>query len=149
MVLDISQEISSIAQSASGAVDLITNQRIVETTVIVEDGEILVLGGLLEDVLRESNQSVPVLGKIPLLGNLFRSRKTEKVKTNLMIFIRPTILRDTATTALETDQKYNMMRDVMRTNQGSEIALMPGEERFTLPPIEEVRENEPREGEPQ
>lgn len=146
MVLDISQEISSLAQSAGEAVDLITNQRIVETTVIVEDGEILVLGGLLEDVLRESNQSVPILGNIPLLGNLFRSRKTEKVKTNLMIFIRPTILRDTATIAIETNQKYNMMRDVMRANQSSDIALMPGEDRFTLPPIEEVRENEPQEG---
>ena len=149
MVLDISQEISSIAQSASGAVDLITNQRIVETTVIVEDGEILVLGGLLEDVLRESNQSVPILGSIPLLGNLFRSRRTEKVKTNLMIFIRPTILRDTATTAMETDQKYNMMRDVMRANESSDIALMPGEDRFRLPPIDEVRRNEPQEGERQ
>ena len=61
MVLEISQEISSLAQSAGEAVDLITNQRIVETTVIVEDGEILVLGGLLEVVLRESNQSVPIL----------------------------------------------------------------------------------------
>ena len=149
MVLDISQEISSLAQSSSEAVDLITNQRIVETTVIVEDGEILVLGGLLEDVLRESNQSVPILGNIPLLGNLFRSRKTEKVKTNLMIFIRPTILRDTATIATETNQKYNMMRDVMRANESSDIALMPGEDRFTLPPIEEVRENEPQEGERQ
>ena len=146
MVLEISQEISSLAQSAGEAVDLITNQRIVETTVIVEDGEILVLGGLLEDVLRESNQSVPILGNIPLLGNLFRSRKTEKVKTNLMIFIRPTILRDTATIAIETNQKYNMMRDVMRANQSSDIALMPDEDRFTLPPIEEVRENEPQEG---
>jgi general secretion pathway protein D len=146
MVLEISQEISSLAQSSGEAVDLITNQRIVETTVIVEDGEILVLGGLLEDVLRESNQSVPILGNIPLLGNLFRSRKTEKVKTNLMIFIRPTILRDTATIAIETNQKYNMMRDVMRANQSSDIALMPGEDRFTLPPIEEVRENEPQEG---
>jgi general secretion pathway protein E len=110
-----------------------------------------VLGGLLEDVLRESNQSVPILGNIPLLGNLFRSRKTEKVKTNLMIFIRPTILRDTATIATETEkvktnlmifirptilrdtatiatetnQKYNMMRDVMRANESSDIALMP------------------------
>jgi hypothetical protein len=63
-----------------------------------------------------------------------------------MIFIRPTILRDTATIAIETNQKYNMMRDVMRANQSSDIALMPGEDRFTLPPIEEVRENEPQEG---
>jgi general secretion pathway protein D len=90
-----------------------------------------------------------VLGSIPLLGNLFRSRKTEKFKTNLMIFIRPTILRDLATTTLETDQKYNMMRDVMKANENRDIALMPGEERFVLPPIEDVRENEvpPEEGE--
>jgi general secretion pathway protein D len=138
MVLDISQEISNIAQSAAGAVDLITNQRIVETTVIVDDGQILVLGGLLEDVLRESDQKVPVLGSIPLLGNLFRARTTEKVKTNLMIFIRPTILRDAATTALETNQKYNAIRQLQQRNQGTDIQLMPGEQRTVLPPLEEV-----------
>ena len=142
MVLDISQEISSIAQSAAGAVDLITNQRIVETTVIVDDGEILVLGGLLEDVLRESDQSVPFLGKIPLVGALFRSRKTEKTKTNLMIFIRATILRDAATTALETNQKYNAIRDLQLGRDSSEVQLMPGEVRPTLEPIENLRKNE-------
>jgi len=139
MVLDIAQEISNIAQSAAGAVDLITNQRIVETTVIVDDGEILVLGGLLEDVLRESDQKVPLLGSIPILGNLFRARTTEKVKTNLMIFIRPTILRDAATTAIETNQKYNMIRDLQRGQRGEDIQLMPGEERMILPPLEEYR----------
>ncbi len=143
MVLDINQEISSIAQSASGAVDLITNQRVVETTVIVGDGEILVLGGLIEDVLRESDQRVPVLGSIPVLGQLFRARKTEKVKTNLMIFIRPTILRDSVSTAIETNQKYNMIRDVMRNTQNDKIQLMPGIERTTLPPIEDLRKNNP------
>ncbi len=149
MVLDISQEISSIAQSASGAVDLITNQRIVETTVIVENGEILVLGGLIEDVLRESEQRVPILGSIPLLGNLFRSSKTEKLKTNLMIFIRPTILRDSSQIAVETEQKYNMMRDVLRSNEDGGIQLMPDEQRFRLPPIEEVRENNPEAEQPE
>jgi general secretion pathway protein D len=138
MVLKISQEISNIAQSAAGAVDLITNQRIVETTVIVDDGQILVLGGLLEDQLRESDQKVPVLGSIPIVGNLFRSRQTEKVKTNLAIFIRPTILRDSATTAFETNQKYNMIRDIQLKEQGRNIQLMPNEERVVLPPIEEV-----------
>ncbi|MEJ2273245.1 MAG: type II secretion system secretin GspD [Woeseiaceae bacterium] len=140
MVLEIAQEISNIAQSAAGAVDLITNQRIVETTVIVDDGEILVLGGLLEDVLRESDQKVPLLGSIPILGNLFRARQTEKVKTNLMIFIRPTILRDAATTAIETNQKYNMIRDLQRGQKGRDIQLMPGVEREVLPPLEEYRE---------
>jgi general secretion pathway protein D len=135
LVLDISQEISSIAQSAGGAVDLITNQRIIETTVIVDDGEILVLGGLLEDVLRESDQRVPILGSIPLLGNLFRSRKTEKVKTNLMIFIRAEILRDASQTAMETNAKYNFIREVQRGNQGNDVALMPGQNRPMLPPL--------------
>jgi len=140
MVLKISQEISSIAQSAANAVDLITNQRIIETTVIVDDGEILVLGGLLEDVLRESDQRVPVLGRIPILGNLFRSRKTDKVKTNLLIFIRPTILRDAATTMMETNAKYNFIRDVQQGNQGTDVQLMPGAERPMLPPLEEQQD---------
>ena len=137
--LAISQEISNIAQSAGGAVDLITNQRIVETTVIVEDGEILVLGGLIEDQLRESDQRVPMLGRIPLLGNLFRARQTEKVKTNLMIFIRAKILRDESQTALETNSKYNMIRDIIESQRGKDVQLMPRAERTTLPSIEELR----------
>ena len=135
MVLDISQEISSIAQSAAGAVDLITNQRIVETTVILDDGEILVLGGLIEDTLLESDQSVPVLGKIPLLGNLFRSRKTEKKKTNLMIFIRAEIMRDSAEAAFQTNAKYNMIREVQQGRQADAIQLMRGTERPVIPEL--------------
>jgi len=142
LLLDISQEISNIAQSAEGAVDLITNQRIVETTVIVDDGQILVLGGLLEDVLRESEQRVPILGSIPFLGALFRAQKTDKVKTNLLVFIRPKILRDPASISTETNAKYNLIKDVLdRTNEKG-INLMPGEDSFTLPPFEEA--NQPR-----
>lgn len=139
LLLKISQEISNIAQSSEGAVDLITNQRIIETTVIVEDGAILVLGGLLEDTLRESDQRVPVLGSIPLLGALFRSRTTDKVKTNLMVFIRPKILRDNTQMAFETNAKYNYIRDIQqqgRGGKGGRVALMPGEDRPMLPPIE-------------
>lgn len=141
MVLEISQEISSIAQSAAGAVDLITNNRTIDTTVIIDDGEILVLGGLLEDTLRESDQRVPVLGRIPLLGNLFRSRRTEKLKTNLMIFIRATILRDAAQTAFETNQKYNLIRGLQEGQQGTDVQLMRGEDRPMLPPIEEYQKS--------
>ncbi|MCO4811604.1 MAG: type II secretion system secretin GspD [Gammaproteobacteria bacterium] len=137
MVLDVSQEISSIAQSAQGAVDLIVNKRTIDTTVIVDDGEILVLGGLLEDVLRESDQRVPILGDIPLLGVLFRSRRTEKLKTNLMIFIRPTILRDATQTSFETNQKYNYIRDVQQGREGTDVQMMPGQARPMLPPIEQ------------
>ena len=149
MLLEISQEISSIAQSAADAVDLITNQRIIETTVIVDDGDILVLGGLLEDALRESNQKVPFLGSIPVLGALFRSQKTEKIKTNLMIFIKPTILRDAATTAFETNAKYNMIREVQRGNQGDDIQLMPGRQRPMLAPLDGDADSEAGGSEPQ
>ncbi len=141
LLLKISQEISSIAASAEGAVDLVTNQRIIETTVIVEDGGILVLGGLIEDVLRESEQRVPFLGSIPFLGALFRSRTTDKVKTNLMIFIRPTILRNNVQTALVTNAKYNYIRDIQqqgRGGKGGRVAIMPFENRPMLPPLGET-----------
>ncbi len=146
LLLKISQEISNLASSAA-AVDLITNQRIIETTVIVDDGEILVLGGLLEDVLRESEQRVPVLGSIPILGHLFRSRKTDKVKTNLLIFIRAKILRDASQTSFETNSKYNQIRNILEGSRGSGIALMPKLDRPTLPPLES--EEQPIESEEQ
>jgi general secretion pathway protein D len=139
MVLEISQEISSIAQSAGAAVDLITNQRIVETTVIVDDGEILVLGGLIEDTLLESHQAVPVLGRIPFLGALFRSQKTEKRKTNLMIFIRAEIMRDSTETAFQTNSKYNMIREVQRGRENDDIQLMPGRSPPILPKLEDIQ----------
>ncbi|MGH8168708.1 MAG: hypothetical protein ACREQ1_15815, partial [Woeseiaceae bacterium] len=139
LILKISQEISSIAQSVAGAADIITNERTIETTVIVEDGDILVLGGLLEDTLRESDQRVPILGSIPILGNLFRSRSTDKVKTNLMVFIRPRILRDSRQAAIETDSKYNYIREQQQQGRGrtGQVPLMPRTERPVLPPLEE------------
>jgi general secretion pathway protein D len=135
MMLTISQEISNIAQSATNAVDLITNQRTIDTTVIVDDGEILVLGGLIQDTLLESDQFVPILGKIPLIGNLFRSRKTEKKKTNLMIFIRAEIMRDSIDTAFQTNAKYNMILDVQKNRESDAINLMPGTPRPMIPPL--------------
>ncbi len=138
LLLDIRQEISSIAQSAQGAVDLITNQRIIETTVIVDDGQILVLGGLIEDQLRESEQRVPVLGRLPLLGSLFRARRTEAIKTNLLVFIRPKILRDAASIATETNAKYRMMEDLLEGQRGRGVQLMPDVERATIPPLESL-----------
>ena len=136
LLLEISQEISNIASSSEGAVDLITNQRIIETTVIVDDGSIIVLGGLIDDVIRESEQRVPVLGSIPLLGALFRSKKTELAKTNLMVFIRPKILRDAESAYAITNQKYNQIRDIQLGNQGESIPLMPGVERPAIPPLD-------------
>jgi len=126
ILLNISQEISNISASATGAVDLITNERTIDTTVIVNDGDILVLGGLLEDQLRETDQRVPFLGNIPLFGNLFKSKKTSKVKTNLMVFIRPKILDTAEQASYETNKKYNYIRnlqieDNQEKNQDSPI----------------------------
>ncbi len=145
MLLTISQEVSSIAASVEGAADLVTQERTIETTVIVGDGEVIVLGGLLEDSLRETDQRVPLLGSIPLLGNLFRARTTDKVKTNLMVFIRPRILRDDEQAALETNSKYNYMRNIQqqgRGGKGGRVAIMPGEDRPVLPPIEEMMQEQ-------
>ncbi len=138
LLLKISQEISSIAQSAAGAVDLITNERTLETTVIVDDGQILVLGGLFSEDMRESEQRVPFFGRIPFIGALFRSRKTDLIKTNLLIFIRPKILRNSVQTTIETNSKYNFIRDVLRENSSNGINLMPDAEPFELPPFEEA-----------
>ncbi len=135
LLLDISQEISSIASSSAGAVDLITNQRIIETTVIVDDGNIIVLGGLIEDTLRENDQRVPVLGSIPIVGNLFRTRSTDKVKTNLLVFIRPQILRDAEGAAIATDEKYNYIRDLQLGTRGEGVPLMPSATRPVLPAL--------------
>ena len=141
MLLTISQEISSIAASVEGASDLVTNERTIETTVIVGDGEIIVLGGLLQDNLIETDQRVPLLGSIPLLGNLFRARTTELMKTNLLVFIRPKILRNSVQTAIETDSKYNFIRDLQRQKRSDDVAIMPGAERPVLPPIEAYRDD--------
>ncbi len=137
LLLKISQEISNIASSSAGAVDLVTNQRIIETTVIVDDGSIVVLGGLIDDVLRETNQRVPVLGSIPFIGGLFRSTKTELVKTNLMVFIRPKILRDAEQSWIETNQKYNYIREIQKGVEGESIPLMRDTQRPTLPMLDE------------
>jgi len=110
VALDISQEISSISQKA-GAVDLITNERRIETRVTVADGETVVLGGLIRDNVIQSETRVPVLGSVPGVGRLFRSTSSSVQKTNLLVFIRPTILRDDAALRGATAEKYQHIRD--------------------------------------
>jgi general secretion pathway protein D len=124
VVLKIEVESSSIAASSAGAVDLITNKRTISTTVLIPDGGTLVIGGLIQDKAVNSEQRVPWLGRIPLLGELFRTRDTQKTKTNLMVFIQPHILRDDHQAAVETDSKYNYMRDEQR-RLNRETTLLP------------------------
>jgi general secretion pathway protein D len=108
--LKLNLEISSLAAGTSAASDLITNKRTVNTVVTVESGQILVLGGLLDDSVQDSVTGIPFLSKLPLLGGLFQSRTINKQKRNLMVFIRPAILRTEAETDYYTRRKYDAVR---------------------------------------
>lgn len=107
--LKIEQESSSISNS-SVASDIITNERRISTSVMIDDREILVLGGLTQDDYRETVSKTPLLGDLPVLGSLFRSNSTTKTKQNLMVFIRPVILRNAANASLATESKYEFLR---------------------------------------
>jgi general secretion pathway protein D len=135
VILKIEQEVSDLAASSAGAVDLITNKRTITTNVLVENGGIIVLGGLIRDELRDSEQRVPFLGAIPLFGQLFKVRNSQKVKTNLMVFIRPKILRDGVQTAIETNSKYNYVRDQQLDLHGGKVPLLPFEKAPALPEL--------------
>lgn len=108
--LDINQEVSSLAGVPTGAVDLVTNKRTLSTSVLVPDGSILVIGGLKSNEVRDTVNKVPGLGDIPVLGNLFRYRSSTVNRRNLMVFLQPTILRDAATEAAISNEKYNFIR---------------------------------------
>ena len=110
VVLDIVQEVSSIAPSRLAS-DVITNERKIETMVLANDNDIVVLGGLVKDEVQDSSEGVPFLSSIPLLGRLFRSDVVTVSKSNLLVFIRPTIIRDDEDLAGATAEKYRFIRD--------------------------------------
>ncbi len=111
VVLDIVQEVSSLSGLTAVASDLITNERRIQTKVLAQDGRVVVLGGLIKDDVQDGTQSVPFLGDIPVLGRLFRTDGVKVVKTNLLVFIRPTIIRDNDGLAGATADKYRYIRD--------------------------------------
>ena len=131
--LNIEQEVSSIAPNLAGASDIVTNKRSIKTSVMVGDGNVVVLGGLIEENTRQSIQKVPLLGDIPGLGALFRSKGGNVDKTNLMVFIHPVILRDSALAQQNTSSKYNYFRAIQLKEGENGINLMPGKRAPTLP----------------
>lgn len=130
--LEIEQEISSVGEKAD-AVDIVTNKRSIKTTVLVEDRQMIVLGGLLDDTLSENVQKVPLLGDLPVLGNLFKSRKSTKTKRNLMVFLQPSILRDAAYYTETSAAKYNYIRGRQTLLRETGVNLLPNEEAPILP----------------
>lgn len=111
VVLDIVQEVSSISAQILAASDVITNERKIETKVLANDSDILVLGGLVKEDVQDSTQGIPLLSDIPLLGRLFRNDVVSVTKSNLLVFIRPTIIRDDQDLAGATAEKYRFIRD--------------------------------------
>ena len=131
--LNIEQEVSSIAPSVAGASDIITNKRSIKTSVMVGDGNVVVLGGLIQEQTGESVQKVPLLGDLPGVGALFRSKAGKVTKTNLMVFIHPVILRDSAVAEMSTSSKYNYFRAIQLKEDEDGVNLMPGKHAPVLP----------------
>lgn len=127
----IEQEVSKVEGQTS--LDVVFGERKLKTTVLANDGELIVLGGLMDDQAGESVAKVPLLGDIPLIGNLFKSTADKKEKRNLMVFIRPTILRDGMAADGVSQRKYNYMRaeQIYRDEQG--LSLMPHTAQPILP----------------
>ncbi len=135
--LDLKQEVSSLAPGVAGASDLITNKRELTTSVMVPDGGLLVLGGLTSEETTESLQGVPGLSRIPVLGGLFKSRAAKHSKRNLMVFLRPRILRDEATSASISSERYNFLRaEQQRMSENKELRYN-GDKQPVLPELPE------------
>ena len=144
--MEIEQEVSDVSNtSVTGASDITTNKRSIKTTVLVEDGQTLVLGGLIDDQVNDSNEKVPLLGDIPVLGNLFRYRSTTKNKRNLMVFLHPTILRDVDTADFYSRSKYDDHRAAQLDHLGdTPLAKVPAP---LLPKLHLYYQGEPVRGE--
>ena len=110
VVLKIKIEVSGVAGVMTSGIDLITNKRAIETTALVDNNQIIVLGGLVDEDIQETLSKVPILGSIPLIGKLFQSSSSTVVKRNLMVFLRPTILIDADAANNLSDNKYNYIK---------------------------------------
>ncbi len=122
ILLDVSQEVSSLTDAAVGG-QPITSQSKIETQILATDGEILVLGGLIKDDIQDGNQKVPLLGSIPIVGNLFKFQSTSYVKSNLMVFLRAKIIRDDEAMVGAAVEKYRFIRNkqIERRKQGLQM----------------------------
>jgi general secretion pathway protein D len=135
--LAIYQETSSIRDS-SNAAGIITNKRSIESNVLVDDGQIIVLGGLMEDQLQDGNEKVPGLGDIPVVGNLFKYQTRKHTKTNLMVFLRPTVIRTGEQSVNVVNDRYDFIRGVQSAAQ-PERSLLPDGVAPILPPLQDGR----------
>jgi len=140
--MQISQEVSSVVRTpTAGAADLVTNKRSIDTTVIADDGNIVVLGGLIEEQITEDVQAVPLLSKLPLLGDFFTFRDRSRKKTNLMVFLRPVIVRSGDDMLEFTQNRYESMRLRQQKSQMDRHLILP---RFAPPTMPEFYQPSPK-----
>ncbi|MEN9467947.1 MAG: hypothetical protein RL081_1948 [Pseudomonadota bacterium] len=132
--LTIFQEVSSVqASSVNSSTGLITNKRSIESNVLVQDGAIVVLGGLLSDEYSGNQEKVPGLGDVPFFGNLFKGEARSRKKTNLMVFLRPVVIRDAASSDTLSLDRYEAMRGAQQQGQPVQSNLVPINEAPVLP----------------
>ncbi len=136
--LDIYQEVSSVDTRASVDAGTVTNKRAIDTSILLDDGQIMVLGGLLQDGYSQSNDAVPWLSDIPGLGALFRNEKRSVTKTNLMVFLRPYIIRDSGAGRSITLNRYEFMRRAQGGLQPEHSWAMPDVQAPQLPSVEKA-----------
>lgn len=142
--MQIYQEASSVVDSATAATTgPITNKRSLESTVLVDDGEVIALGGLMQDTYAEGAQKVPLLGDLPLVGAAFRYDNRKRTKTNLVIFLRPKILRDKASYAGITSDRYDYVLGQQRTTANPDKLMKNEPPVPQLPPRGETKEASP------
>ncbi len=139
VMLEIQQESSTLAATAGtlSTADVVTNKRTIKTTVLAEDGQVIVLGGLMDDTFRDSGDKVPLLGDIPVFGNLFKYNSTKKTQQTLMVFIRPVILRDAESARAYTRAKYNDLRGRQLEAKLQDRGLLENASRI-LPDLDEL-----------
>ena len=140
----IFQESSSVADTTAvgtGSAGPTTNKRSIESTVVVDDGAILVLGGLIEDRFTNSRSQIPLLGDIPYVGALFRSENRTKKRTNLMVFLRPVVMRDADSANRLSLDRYDLIRSLQKDQQPERSVMLPINEAPVLPPSGRVEES--------
>lgn len=132
--LQIYQEVSSIDTLTTNTAGVVTNKRSIDSTVLVDDGRIIVLGGLIQDDVKDSEEKVPILGDIPILGNLFKYQKRQQVKTNLMVFLRPFVLKNADASATITGDRYEYIRN-LQNQERLTGSLLPDMKMPVLPEV--------------
>jgi general secretion pathway protein D len=133
--LKISQEDSSPGAVLAGTNQISLNKRAIKTTVLIQNRGIVVLGGLISDTVNENEDRIPFLGRIPLIGALFRARNGSHEKKELLVFIQPTILRDPHQLEATTRRQYQHLREQQLHLHGGKVMLLPGEHQPVIPPI--------------